>query len=39
MTACHVCWACGGRGVIFDRRLRMDRPCYRCGGSGSGLTQ
>lgn len=39
MVTCHVCPACGGAGSIWDRRIKARVPCYRCGGSGSGLSK
>jgi DnaJ-class molecular chaperone len=33
----RVCPTCGGKGTVFDRVLRMNRPCVACNGSGSGL--
>ena len=39
MTACHTCPVCGGKGTVWDRVARVQRPCSRCGGSGSGLSR
>lgn len=36
---CHTCTTCGGKGTVWDRNARTDRPCPRCGGSGSGLAR
>lgn len=34
---CHTCLTCGGKGTVWDRMIRMNRPCPACGGSGSAL--
>ncbi len=35
----HVCSVCLGRGVVWDRMARVNKPCTKCNGTGSGLTK
>lgn len=39
MSTCHVCRTCGGKGYLWDRTIRANRPCPRCMGTGSDLSR
>ncbi len=39
MSRNGICTVCLGKGYVWDRNARVNRPCTKCNGTGSGLAR